>query len=312
MSRLRTENTALHFQCTGEGEDLVLIHGLGANLAFWYIGIATLLARRYRVITYDLRGHGRSGMPTAGYRLRDMANDLQDLFDYLNVERAHIVGHSFGARVGLLYAIAKPHRVATLTLADTQLSCLQPKMRLRDWPYWTTWKQQLKQQGFRSLPSDENFINFHLLAYFSRISMDFTHSGLAQRPRRLSLKTRDMGRKGGARWRRLLATTSARYDFDDDKQISLHNIKQIGLPTLAVYGEYSHCLPSCWKFKELIHNCQVAIIPGAGHFHPVIKPRVFVRVLGQFLRRHALSPSRPGDREDLFGKKFKDLDEVHD
>ena len=56
MPRLAIDSdTAIHYQCLGQGEDLVLIHGLGANLAFWYMGIARRLARQYRVIMYDLR-----------------------------------------------------------------------------------------------------------------------------------------------------------------------------------------------------------------------------------------------------------------
>ena len=170
-------NTAdsIHYQCIGEGENLVLIHGLGANLAFWYMGIARLLARQYRVITYDLRGHGRSTMPVDGYTLPHMASDLEALLDHLGVDHAHIVGHSFGARIALYFTTLRPERVRTLTAADTQISCLQNQVRLRDWPHWKTWKQQLNEQGFHSLPHDSEYINFQMLAHFNQLSNEFAH-----------------------------------------------------------------------------------------------------------------------------------------
>ena len=51
----------------GPHEDLVMVHGLATNLAFWYFHYAAVFARRYRVTVYDLRGHGRSEMPAGGY-----------------------------------------------------------------------------------------------------------------------------------------------------------------------------------------------------------------------------------------------------
>ena len=63
-------------------------------------------------------------------------------------------------------------------------------------------------------------------------------------------------------------------------------IAQIAMPTLAMFGEFSHCLPTCRRLNQLIPDCEVAIVPGAGHFHPAVKPRRFVRQLTGFLARH--------------------------
>ena len=279
------EKNSIHYQCIGEGENLVLIHGLGANLAFWYMGIARLLARQYRVITYDLRGHGRSSMPASGYTLPDMANDLEALLDFLGVEHAHIVGHSFGARVALYFTTSRPDRVSTLTAADTQVSCLQNQVRLADWPYWKTWKQQLHQQGFHSLPNDNEYINYQMLAHFNQLSNDFTHGAL-NRPRKTpSLRHRNMGNRGGERWERLMKTTSAHEDFKHDHQITIDRIKRINTPTLALFGEYSHCMESCRQMNKHISSCRVKILPEVGHFLPAIKPRLFMHTIRQFMNQ---------------------------
>lgn len=286
MPRLQIkDDVSINYQCMGQGEDLVLIHGLGANLAFWYMGIARLLARHYHVITYDLRGHGKSSMPASGYTLPDMADDLQALLDHLGVKTAHVVGHSFGARVALYYTTAHPERVSSLTAADTQVSCLQNQVRLGDWPHWKIWKQQLEDQGFDSLPPDDEYINFEMLAHFNKFSDEFANGGLNRRRRKMnpSLKRRDMGNRGAARWERLIRTTSAHEDFQDDHQITIEAIRKIQVPTIALFGEYSHCMASCQQLNYHIPTCKVKILREVGHFLPAIKPRLFMRTLRQFI-----------------------------
>ncbi len=292
MPEIVVDDVALHYLCLGEGENLVLIHGLGANLAFWYPGIASALSQHYRVILYDLRGHGKSAMPTSGYTMEHMTRDLHALLEHLGGERLHVVGHSFGARVAVQYAILYPHQVATLTVADTQFRCLQPRIRLREWHYWETWKQQLEQKGI-PLPSEDEFISFHLLKHLNQVSLEFTQGSLAKKRRGPSLKNRDMGKKGAARWEQLMETTTAKQELDDSDRVTQEEIKKIAMPTLAVYGEYSHCLTSCWKLKELIRDCQAVIHPKVGHFHPVVEPKMFLETLGQFLQAHPLNSEKP-------------------
>jgi len=283
-------DTSIHYQCLGQGEDLVLIHGLGANLAFWYMGIARRLARQYRVIMYDLRGHGRSSMPAAGYALPDMAGDLAVLLTHLEAERAHIVGHSFGARVGLYFTMAYPDRVKTLTTADTQLSCLQEQVRLGDWPHWQTWKRQLEAQGYHRLPPENERINFQMLVHFNQLTQGFAHGALNKTARTPSLKHRDMGNRGARRWDRLMQTTSAQAELRDENQITVDRIRQIDVPTLALFGEYSHCLASCEQLNRFIRPCKVKILPEVGHFLPAIKPRLFMHSLHHFLQQSHAGP----------------------
>lgn len=283
---LTRNNVSIHFQTLGQGEDLVLLHGLGANLAFWYMSVARLLARDERVVTYDLRGHGLSNMPLRGYTLPDMAGDIRMLMDHLGIEKAHLVGHSYGARVALYFTLSEPERTCTLTLADTQLLCLQPPVRLRHWPHWPLWKKMLTEQGFYSLPAEDEFISFKMLAHFNRFSTGFTQGALNRARRVPSLRHRDMGLRGAARWELLMKTMAARRELSDERQITMEAIRHLSIPTLAIFGEYSHCLPTCWKFKEMVPHCEVAILPEVGHFHPAIKPKLFAQRLQRFLASH--------------------------
>jgi pimeloyl-ACP methyl ester carboxylesterase len=277
----------------------VLIHGLGANLAFWFMSIGRHLAQRYRVISYDLRGHGGSSITPRGYLLPNMVDDLRTLLDHLGVSKAHIVGHSFGARVALTFAVLQPERVLSLTIADTQLRCLQPPMELREWPHWPRWKAELEAQGHSSLPADHEHITFELLANFNQLTPSFAHGGLTAgagggggRRNRVgpSLRRRDMGKRGAQRWQRLMSTTHAREEFADERPLSHELIADIRAPTLAVFGELSHCLPSCRQLERLIPGCEVQIVPAAGHFHPAVKPLRFTHILESFLARDVRGP----------------------
>jgi pimeloyl-ACP methyl ester carboxylesterase len=345
MPNLVGYEPVIHYQRAGAGETVVLIHGLGANLAFWFMSVGRVLARDYHVICYDLRGHGASAMPDHDYLLPHMVQDLGAVLDQAGVEKAHVVGHSFGARVALAQAVLEPHRQASLTIADTQAKCLQPPMRLREWPYWQRWRAELQQMGHVGLPDDDEIITFELLKHFNDLSAGFAHGSLALpapdgdgdgdgggdadgrgdrdaggvaartgaagagaggaagalRKKRAvrraaaaaagaanapSLRRRDMGRKGAARWTQLMEHTTAKAEFADERPLTREAIATIRVPTLAMFGEYSHCLPSCRQLEKLIPRTHVAIVPGAGHFHPAVKPRRFIKLLHHFLREH--------------------------
>jgi pimeloyl-ACP methyl ester carboxylesterase len=298
MANLQHRDVVLHYQVAGDGEAVVLIHGLGANLAFWFMTIGRHLAQRYHVITYDLRGHGASSITPRGYALPNMVEDLNVLLDHLGVQRAHVVGHSFGARVALTFAINSPQRLQTLTIADTQLRCLQPPMRLREWQHWPRWKAELEAQGHTGLPDDQEIITFELLANFNELAPNFAHGGLAagaasvpaRKRAAPSLRRRDMGKRGTRRWQRLLQTTAAREEFSDETPLTSEAIAEIRAPTLAVFGELSHCMPSCQRLQQLIPGCEVEIVPAAGHFHPAVKPRRFTHILETFLARNGRDP----------------------
>ncbi|HQZ88505.1 MAG TPA: alpha/beta fold hydrolase, partial [Thermomicrobiales bacterium] len=100
-----------HYQQVGNGPDVVMIHGLTGNLAVWHLKIIPLLWDHYRITTYDLRGHGYSEVSASGYTADDMAIDLRDLLDALQIERPALVGHSYGADISLYFALLFPERV---------------------------------------------------------------------------------------------------------------------------------------------------------------------------------------------------------
>lgn len=99
---------------------VVMIHGLGLNLSSWK-WLLSLLPRDYRILCYDLRGHGQSTGTANLYSINDLQTDLAQLLDHLNLRHVDLVGHGIGGTIALRYARAFPERVKTITLISTQL-----------------------------------------------------------------------------------------------------------------------------------------------------------------------------------------------
>lgn len=123
MQEIRVETNQIELQVReyGQGDEVILfLHFSGANLMMWQ-RIIPYFQDRYRLILVDLRGHGKSDKPPSGYHMDDMARDVLGVIQHLQLERAHIVGSSLGAEVGLSMAAQDPERVISL-VCDGALS----------------------------------------------------------------------------------------------------------------------------------------------------------------------------------------------
>ncbi|SNR23463.1 3-oxoadipate enol-lactonase [Blastococcus mobilis] len=97
---------------------VVLSNSLGATRAMWDPQVPAL-AERYRVVTYDTRGHGESPAPKGPYTLDDLTDDLVALLDEVGAERAHVAGLSLGGMTAMRLAARNPERVHRLALLCT-------------------------------------------------------------------------------------------------------------------------------------------------------------------------------------------------
>lgn len=106
-----------------DAETVLLVHGTALSRATWRgLGYVKALEPDYRVVTVDLRGHGRSGKPhvESAYGIERFLSDLVAVIDTLKVQKVHYVGYSLGARLGFSLAQSQPHRLSSLTsLAGT-------------------------------------------------------------------------------------------------------------------------------------------------------------------------------------------------
>jgi pimeloyl-ACP methyl ester carboxylesterase len=119
----------LYYEIHGQGEPIALLHSGGADLRDWQF-IAPQLAQNYRVIAFDGRGAGKSPP------LLEPANfveDLKNLLDRLQIERAILVGHSIGGQIATDFALAYPDRVSKLVLVAPGLSGHRFSPAVEEW-----------------------------------------------------------------------------------------------------------------------------------------------------------------------------------
>ena len=106
----------MYYEVHGAGEPILFMHGGGGSISSWPSEYVTDLARNFRVILAESRGHGRSADGAGPATYGRLTFDAVRLLDHLGLDRAHIVGHSVGAIVGLHMLVDFPDRVRTATL----------------------------------------------------------------------------------------------------------------------------------------------------------------------------------------------------
>jgi 3-oxoadipate enol-lactonase len=105
----------LHYQVAGEGDAIVLLHGMALDARMWDAEAAHF-ASSHTVVRYDLRGFGKSTLPSTPFT---HYADLRALLAHLAIDRAHVVGLSMGGGVAIDFALVHPELVRSLVLVDT-------------------------------------------------------------------------------------------------------------------------------------------------------------------------------------------------
>ena len=121
MPNARINGVDLHWQMSGDtGDPIVFVHGSWSDHGNWD-RVVPALARSWRVVVYDRRGHSRSERPPGQGSVRDDVADLAALIEHLGIAPAHIVGNSFGAAIVLRLAASRPGLFKTLVVHEPPL-----------------------------------------------------------------------------------------------------------------------------------------------------------------------------------------------
>jgi pimeloyl-ACP methyl ester carboxylesterase len=286
LPKAQINGFTLHYQQMGTGADVVMIHGLFSNLAFWYFGIMANLAGRHRVTAYDLRGHGYSDVPASGYTSADMAADLGALLDQLGIERAHLVAHSFGGSVALQYSLQHPERILSLTLADVWVPSLQSEPLA-----WNsaTWREAAvkaaHQDAARAGDLPENLPRVAYDSYddWLRLQDSSAGGGFDAWVEGALQKQWNSDSRVAERWFQLVRTTSAVEEMRSSSDLARERIGTVTCPTLAIFGEYSGCLETLRGLEKYLPACRTVMVPGVGHLHPLLRPKIFLEHVTQFI-----------------------------
>lgn len=264
----------------GAAEDLVMVHGLATNLAFWYAPYATELSKRYRVTLYDLRGHGRSETPPAGYRAADLARDLRGLLDHLDIRRAHVLAHSFGGVVALKLACADPERVASLVLADTHIAAVRDGGSTRGWGDGERIQKILDGVG-STLDVRDPYFGYQLLTEVARLQRQD-----APVPKPLAdLVAPLLGARGNRtamQWLALMDRTSARAELMADDGLDLASLRRLRFPIMAMYGDRSQARITGQELLGVWPHAEFRRVRDAGHFFPTTRADEVLRTCQRF------------------------------
>ena len=145
MSFAQLRDGRIHYELAGAAGAPVLVfsNSLGANLSMWEPQIASL-RKDFRVLRYDTRGHGQSAVSPGPYSIEQLAGDILELLDALQLDRVHFCGLSMGGQTGMSIAQTAPSRLHKLILCNTAAKIGSPEM-------WKTRIEQVRKGGMKSI-----------------------------------------------------------------------------------------------------------------------------------------------------------------
>lgn len=272
MAKAKLNGIDVHYQIKGEGRDVVLIHGVTSTLAFWYTKVMPALSAEFRVIAYDLRGHGYSEMTEHGYTSREMADDLLALVDHLGLERPLFVGHSFGGSIVSHLAVLHPDRVGGFALADTGLACLRRLRAIENWPGWELHKEDLDKYGITYdwfVEAEGRDVNDVFRKTFEIPQQYGSRKGRSRATPRL---------------RRLIDETCVGEEFRKVAGLTEERLTEIEAPVYSLYGETSPYRKMAEHLAGVMKNYRWEVVPGSGHFYLLDSVDFFVDRMLRFLR----------------------------
>ena len=126
--KIHANGINMNYELIGEGNCVVLIHGFGDNLQMWYNQVPEY-AKRYQVLTYDVRGFGLTEKTNEPYSIDLFAKDLYELLGALEIESVCVLGFSMGGRIALEFALTHPKMTTGLILANSAVEIFpRPEM----------------------------------------------------------------------------------------------------------------------------------------------------------------------------------------
>ena len=130
MPKEKVKDIDMYYELTGEGDPLLLIHGLGSSTRDWEEQVP-VLSQKYKVITIDLRGHGQTDKPKGPYSMRMFAEDIAELLKNLGINSIHILGISLGGSVAFQLTVDYPDLVKSLIVVNTGIEVRVDSFKMR-------------------------------------------------------------------------------------------------------------------------------------------------------------------------------------
>ena len=249
MPYLERGDVRLYYEDSGSGTPILLTHGFGASTGMWHGQVATF-QNSYRLIPWDMRGHGRTECPedVSYYSQLLTDDDMAALLDHLQIEQAVIAGHSLGGFMSLSFNVAHPGRVKALVLQGCGPGYRRDEPRLAWNERSERRAQTLEEGGLSALGGGAEVSE----------SVQGSAKGLAQAARGILCQV--------------------------DSRV-IDSLRSIKVPTLVICGDGDKPFVGGARYMgDRIPGATYVEVPGAGHGVNVERPDAVNTALETFLR----------------------------
>ncbi|MFW9876348.1 MAG: alpha/beta fold hydrolase [Candidatus Thorarchaeota archaeon] len=273
ISFANVEGIKLSYEIKGKGYPIFLIHGF-AKREFW-IGQIDALAEEFKVIWFDNRGVGESDRPNMPYTMKMLVEDLKGLMDLLNIQKAHLIGHSLGSFIAQNFTLNYPERVNKLILLstnpglpdkngvdifkDNQIALCEARIADPIVSFYTKMKVRFTREFLKMMKSNPTKKFYGIFSAEDLIKSENENPWTSQ------------------------DIINHSFALADHNTIdNLHKIKQ---ETLIIAGEKDRLTPkiSSELVHEKIHNSVLRIVSG-GHYFPLENAPMVNKIIIDFLK----------------------------
>lgn len=255
------------YQVVGQGQPVVLIHGVGLNKEMWG-GQVVGLADTYQVIVYDMLGHGASPRPPANIDLKGYAEQLLELLDHLHLQKVTVIGFSMGGLIARAFALHFPQRLEALVVLNSVFN-----------------RSEQQRAGVieRTAQAAEHGPDANAEAALSRwFSLEYQGANPAQiKALRQTLAENDP--------QGYLTTYSL---FATQDMYRAEDLGSLSMPTLIATGELDpgSTAQMARQLAQKIPGAEVVVLEQQRHMMPMESPRLVNRMLLEFLDRALAAP----------------------
>lgn len=254
--RIALGDVSLNVEESGEGDVLVLIHGLGNSLHLWD-PVVTPLSNHHRVVRYDVRGFGESDKPAGPYSTAMFADDLRALLDSLSIATAHVLGISMGGVIAQQFALSYPERLRSLILASTSSEVGEKPSAA-----WQRLAAAIERRGFDERSADASrAFGSEFVARHPQVVRDVALQNARNDPRAYAAAARAV----------------ADYNFTE----ALRNLR---VPVLLLQGLDDRMTPpgGAVRMRRALPRARLLMVEAAGHNLPIEMPALFAHTVAAF------------------------------
>ena len=259
-----------YLQWSDRGMPLLLLHGMADHALVWS-SLGDYLSSNYQVIAPDLRGHGESGKPATGYHFQDYIGDLRALINHLGWTQAHILGHSWSAKIAAIWATQQPEVFKSLILVDPFF--------IDKMPSWIRITFPILYQVLPFLKITRSFDSYQSIEAIARQLKQYKGwSNLQQEVFKNAIE-----QKADGSWTSKF-TLSARGEIFEDLMGFAGLTKALDIPSLLILPQQG-LNRTAWQiqsYKRYLTSLEIKKIPG-NHWAFLGEPEIFNQAVAEFL-----------------------------